>query len=128
MERVWFLFAEGELYRGHGGASQYMLWVTAVAAVALAIVGFYLWNAARKLRDARKEEGSPGDLLADLCKIHELNRVEQALISTIAQKERLAQPASLFIDPDPLDRAADGADPDAPRYRGLRQKLFGIVD
>jgi hypothetical protein len=125
---AFLLLAEEELYRGRGNSSQYLLLVAAAVAVILAIVGFYFWNASRKPRDGRSEEASPEDVLAELCRVHDLSRAEQALILTVARNERLAQPAAIFIDPQPLDRAAEGVDPDAPRYRALRQKLFGLVN
>jgi hypothetical protein len=125
VERLWVVQAEGTLYRSHGGASLYLLLLGAVAAVVLASVGYYLWNTSRKSRDARGEEATPEDILAELCRAHELTRAEQSLISLLARNDHLPQPASVFIDPRPLDRAAEAADPDAPRYVALRQKLFG---
>ena len=128
MNYSWTLLADEELYRGRSGASQYMLLLAAGGAIVLAIVGYYLWNTLVKQRDGRAVDATPGDLLAELCKVHELSRAEQALISAVARTGQLAQPASVFIDPEPFDRAAEGANPDAPRYRALRQKLFGLID
>lgn len=124
----WVLLADSEVYRSHGGVSQYLLLLAAVAAVVLAIVGFYLWNTWKRTRGHQRDEASPEDVLAELYKAHDLSRTEQSLISVLAQKDRLTQPALLFIDPDPFDRASEGADPDAVRYRALRQKLFGTID
>ncbi len=128
MDRLWVLLADAEFHRSHGGTSQYLLLAAAVAAVVLAIIGFYLWNNTRKARDGRDEEASPEDILAELCRAHELTRAEQSLIALVARNAHLPQPASLFVDPGPLDRAAEVADPDAPRYRAIRQKLFGFVN
>jgi hypothetical protein len=125
MDPLRVLLAEGS-YRSHGGASQYLLLLAAVAAVVLVIAGFYLWNTYRKPRDGR-EEASPEDLLAELCNARELSRHEQSLITQLARNFDLAQPASLFVDPWPFDRAAEAADADAPHYRALRQKLFSSI-
>jgi hypothetical protein len=127
MGRDFFVLAEGELYRPHSGLSQYMLWIAAIGAVALAVVGFHLWNLSRKSRD-RGETASPEDLMAELCKAHELSRGEQTLLMKIARDQQLAQPAALFIDPQPFDRAIDEPDVDAYACRALRGKLYGAFD
>jgi hypothetical protein len=125
---AWTLLADEELYRGRSGASQYMLLLAAGGAIVLAIVGYYLWNTLVKQRDGRAIDATPGDLLAELCRVHELSRAEQALISAVARNNHVSQPASVFIDPELFDRAAGGNDPDAPSCRALRQKLFGSID
>ncbi len=127
MARIPSFLAEGEVYHSHHGASQYLVLFVAAAIVVLAIVGLYLWNNSRKPRDGRSEEATSDDILAELCRAHELSRAEQALIVAAARNSFLAQPAALFIDPGALDRAAETADADAPRYQALRQKLFGSV-
>jgi hypothetical protein len=104
-----------------------LLLLAAAAGVVLAIVGFYLWNTYRKPRESR-EKASPEDLLAELCNAHKLSRPEQSLITNLARSFGLAQPALLFVDPWPFDRAAETADLEAPRYRALREKLFGSVN
>jgi hypothetical protein len=126
--RLRVLLAEAELYRGHGGTSQYLLLTVAVGGVVLAIVGFYLWNQSRKSRDGRDKEASPEDILAELCKVHELTRAEQSLITLLARNTHLAQPACIFVDPWPLEQAAEAADPDASHYRALHEKLFGSIN
>jgi hypothetical protein len=126
--RLGVLLAEAELYRGHGGTSQYLVLTVAVAAVVLAIVGFYLWNQSRKSRDGRDKDASPEDILAELCKAHELTRAEQSLITVLARNAHLPQPATVFVDPWPLQEAAEAADPDAFHYRALHEKLFGSIN
>jgi hypothetical protein len=123
VERIRFLLADAGTYRSRG-SSQYSLLIIAVAAVVLAGVAYYAWNTYRGPRDAR-DDASPEDLLGALCVAHELSRPERSLIAHLAQSFELPQPALLFVDPWPFDRAAETADPDAARYRELRQKLFG---
>lgn len=128
MHRSLLLLAESELYRPRSGLPQYMLWMAALGAVALAVIGFHLWNSNRKPRDRRSEQATADDVFAELCKVHELTRSEQTLLVTIARDHHLSQPAVLFIDPDPLDRAADRPELDAHTCRALRSKLFGAFD
>jgi hypothetical protein len=123
-----FFLADAELYRPRGALSQYMLWIAAVGAVVLAVVGFHLWNLNRRPRDRRSEEATPEDLLGELCRVHELTRLEQSLVVKIARDEHLPQPAAIFVDPEPLDRAVDKPGLDPQVCRSLRFKLFGAVD
>jgi len=127
VDRIQILLVAADSYRSLGAASQYSVLLAAVAVVVLAIVGFYLWSTYHQPRDNREKE-SPKDLLAELCNAHALSHAEQSLITNLAQSFDLAQPALLFVDPWPFDRAAETADPDASRYRALRQKLFGSVN
>ncbi len=127
MGREFFVLADAELYRPQSSWSQYLLWIAAIGAVALVVVGFHLWNSSRKSRD-RGETASPEDLMAELCKAHELSRNEQSLLMKIARDQQLAQPAALFIDPQPFDRAVDGPDMDGHACRALRVRLFGAFD
>jgi hypothetical protein len=127
MGRGFYMLADADLYRPQSTLSQYMLWIAAIGAVALAVVGFHLWNVSRKSRD-RGETASPEDLMAELCKAHELSRIEQTLLMKIARDQQLAQPAALFIDPQPFARAVDEPGVDAHVCRALRVKLFGAFD
>jgi hypothetical protein len=122
------LLAETELYRPRSGFPQYLLWVAALGAVVLAVIGFHFWNISRRPRDRRGESATSDDILAELYKVHELTRIEQALLATIARDQHLSQSAVLFIDPDPLIRAADRPELDANTCRSLRYKLFGALD
>jgi hypothetical protein len=128
VNRLCLLLAEGGVYHSRGGASQYLFLLAAVGGVILAIVGIYFWNTTRKLRMSRESEATPEDILAELCKMHELSRAEQSMVTAVARVERLSQPAAVFIDPGPLDRAAQAGDADASRYQALRQKLFGYLN
>ena len=127
MGREFFVLADTELYRPQSGLSQYLLWIGAIGAVALAVVGFHLWNVSRKSRN-QGETAAPEDVMAELCKAHELSRIEQTLLMKIARSQQLAQPAVLFIDPQPFERAGDEPDLDAHSCRALRVKLFGAFD
>ena len=128
MGRLWLLLAEGEFYRSRGGSSQYLFLLAAVGGVVLAIVGIYFWNTRRQRVIGEQPDATPEDLLAELFRVHELSRAEQSLVTLLAKNERLAQPALVFVEPGPLDRAIEAADPEAPRYQVLRQKLFGYLN
>jgi hypothetical protein len=107
--------------------SQWVLVACAVALVALAVAVIYLWN---RLRQA--QSGGPAasakDLFSELCEVHELNRLERALIQQLAATYELPQPAAIFVDPWPLEQASAASSPEAHRYRSLRQKLFGSLE
>jgi len=128
VDRSLLMLADGDLYRPHSSVPQYMVWIAAVGVVVLAIVSFHVWNLNRRPRDRRGEEATPEDLLAELCKVHELTRLEQTLVVKIARNQQLPQPAAIFIDPEPLDRASYAPDLDTHACRALRHKLFGAVD
>src|SRR5580658_9081027 len=89
VDRSLLVLAEGELYRPRNLLPQYMLWIAAVGAVVLAIVGFHLWYLNRRPRDRRAEEATPEDILAELCRVHELTRLEQTLVVKIARDQHL---------------------------------------
>jgi len=107
-----------------GGPSLFLLMLFAGAAIALAIAGFYFWNRLRASQGGNAD-GSVQGLFADLCECHHLSRSDRSLLTGLAQAFELTQPAALFVDPWSLDQAAAAADPDAPRYRAIRDKLFG---
>jgi hypothetical protein len=128
VQRTLLALAETDLYRPRSGLSQYMLWIAAFGAVVLTIVGFHLWNLSRKPRDRRSEEASPDDVLSELCRVHELSRVEQALLIKMAHDQQLPLAAALFVDPEPFNRATGASDADPHACRALRYKLFGAFE
>jgi hypothetical protein len=107
--------------------SQWVFAACAAALVALVVAFFYLWNLYRQARSANPA-ASAKDLFAELCEVHELNRLERTLIQQLAATYELPQPAAIFVDPWPLEQASAASSPDAHRYRSLRQKLFGSLD
>jgi hypothetical protein len=107
--------------------SQWVLVTCAVALVALAVAVYYLWGLLRQARSANPA-ASAKDLFAELCDVHELNRLERTLIQQLAATYELPQPAAVFVDPWPLEQASAASSPEAHRYRSLRQKLFGSLD
>ena len=106
------------------GSSLFLLMLLAGAVVALAIAVLYFWNHLRTSAGGTSDR-SIRVLFDDLCESHHLSRADRALLTALAEAFELQQPASLFVDPWSLDQAAAAADPDAPRYRALREKLFG---
>ncbi len=109
------------------GQTDWALIVGAIALVGLTTVGLYFWSARRKTRSG-ESGGSAKDLFAELCEVHELNRLERALISQLAATYELPQAATLFIDPWTLEQAAAAPGPEAHRFAALRQKLFGSLE
>ena len=128
MQQSLLALAEADLYRPRNALPQYTLWIAAVGAVVLAIVGFHLWNLSRRPRDRRSEEASSEDVLSELCRLHELSRLEQALLVKISQDQLMPLAAALFVDPEPFNRAIEARDVDAHACRALRYKLFGAFE
>ena len=127
MLRLSLLLAEGGAYRSStSDVPQHLLMAAAVAVVALAIAVFYLWSSRRK-SVGEATDVTPEDLLIELSDSHDLSRAERQLIVQLARTYNVPQPAALFVDPWTLEQAASAADADAPRYRALRQKLFGSL-
>jgi hypothetical protein len=107
--------------------SGWVLFIGAVALVALAVAALYFWNQLRKTK-AGGSRRSDQDLFAELCDAHELNKLERSLILQLASTYEVPQPAALFVDPWTLEQAASAPGPDANRFGALRQKLFGTLE
>ena len=102
--------------------------VAVVAAGALAII-FVAWLvmrffAARK----RRSSNSPWRLFKELCAVHGLSSRERQLITRMAQKFRLDQPAALFVEVAWWD--AERLGPSWTRQLSeldkLRKRLFAV--
>jgi hypothetical protein len=97
--------------------------ILAGVGVLLFVVGLRFWKVIQK--PGHSEETAMELLYFELCDTHDLSRAERSLVTQLARNYQLPSSTFLFIDPTLLDRAAAAADPDAPRYEALRQKLFG---
>lgn len=103
---------------------------TVIASIAvLAVVIVFLWLLARLMnrQEGRRLFNNPKQLFRSLCRAHHLNRADRRLLARIGRLRRLPQPASLFLEPEHLDRAWEN-----PACRGeqaaikrLRARLFG---
>ena len=79
--------------------------------------------------DRGQPDATPGDLLAELFRVHELSRAEQSLVALLAKNERLALTGQTFLsEPGPLDRAIEAADPDAPRSPVLSPEAIRLLE
>ena len=81
-------------------------------------VGFQFWNP-----QAKKD--CPNRLFRDLCRAHNLDWGERALLNKLAQRHQLATPAELFVSPECFDMDDGRAQQSLlQRIDDLRQKLF----
>lgn len=94
-----------------------------VAAVIATIVLFVLvwsrWQAAHQ----RRIKNDPWLLLAELCRAHRLSAVQRRLVMRIAGQARLAEPATILLDPAILTGAAERAG-----NRQLKQALAKLKE
>jgi hypothetical protein len=95
----------------------------------LAVVVVSLWLLVRLMnrQEGRRLSNDPRQLFRSLCRAHQLNRADRRLVAQIGRLRQLAQPASLFLEPDQFDAAAE-----LPALHGqeaaikrLRNRLFG---
>ncbi len=99
-----------------------------ILSIVLALVGVTAWLIVKYL--SRKEKAgyrNPKELFLDLCRAHQLNRRERALLLQLAQDHQLAQPAAIFLSPR-LFESAQEPDSEAAQREALlqiRDRLFG---
>jgi hypothetical protein len=74
----------------------------------------------------RKISNSPERLFKDLCTAHKLTHRERQLMTRLAQKAGLSQPASLFVEPMWWDAGRLGSAwaKAVPELEALRKRLF----
>jgi len=96
--------------------------------VTLLVVIVFLWGLTRLFnrQEGRRLYNSPKQLFRSLCRAHELDRAQCRLLLQIARTQNVAQPASLFLEPERLDSAVR-----QPQFKGqedslrqLRARLF----
>jgi hypothetical protein len=102
--------------------------VAEVAAGALAII-FVAWLTTRFFAARqRRSSNSPWRLFKELCAAHSLNSRERHLVTRLAQKFRLEQPAALFVEVAWWD--AERLGPTwvrrMPELDKLRKRLFAV--
>ncbi len=97
----------------------------------LATVVVFLWGLARLMnrQEGRRLYNSPRQLFRSLCRAHELSLADRRLLAQIGRSRQIAQPASLFLEPEPFDAVAGD-----PAFQGqeiavrkLRDRLFGPI-
>jgi len=94
-----------------------LLFVIAVVSVVLVVV------IVRRLVGMLRE-GRPGDaVFAELSRAHGLSREEEKLLRETVSREKLPDPARIFVEKRHLEAYAKSSTD--PAYRGLYEKLFG---
>lgn len=96
-----------------------------VLTMLISSVGTWLafrWRNARVIR----RKNSPGQLVSELSRLHQLNWLERQLLVSSARKQKLAEPARLFLEPGLWRELRDQERSVAKRQRLilLERKLF----
>lgn len=130
MSDSWWLLAIPELgrsFREYADRSNSFSdnWVLFMAAVAIAVLylAFYFWDKTNRGTASPRETGDA--LFRELCRFHELERSERALLERVAEYQHLKQPAVVFVDPRTLGRQAELSPSEADSCRNLVRRLFG---
>jgi hypothetical protein len=99
-----------------------------VLAAVIAFLGFL--HRLMNRREGRRLYNSPKQLFRSLCRLHELTAADRRALVQLARSERLAQPASLFLDPDRFTTAVKSPAWQSQRQQleRLRAKLFAGLD
>jgi hypothetical protein len=83
----------------------------------------FRWRSVRLVR----RQNSPPQLFRELAALHQLNWSERSLLTSAARKQKLADPARLFLEPELWRASRDGERSSTRRYRLtlLERKLLG---
>ena len=75
----------------------------------LAVVVVFLWLLTRLMNrtEGRRVFNNPKQLFRSLCRAHQLSSGERRLLVQIGRARQIAQPASLFLEPEQFDAAAE---------------------
>ena len=97
------------------------LMIIAGVAVAIWLLSLYMAR-----QEKRPPCNKPLSLFWDLCKAHGLKLSDYWLLWRLARRQRLRDPARLFLEPERFNADKLGAEwkPHSERLRQLREKLF----
>ncbi len=97
------------------------LLVVAVIALLIWVLSYFLNS-----QERRRAHASPIGLFLSLCSAHRLRWSERWLLWRVARRQRLRDPARLFLEPERLDRAnlAPSLRLRAAEIEALRDRLF----
>jgi hypothetical protein len=109
----------------HLGGFDLLTWVLLVAGV-FVLIAFIASIVAR--RDKRRLYNSPRALFRELCRAHQLDGPSCRLLRRLARRQRLAQPARLFLEPRWFDPADAGPELESQRAElaELCKRLFAV--
>ena len=86
----------------------------------LGLVIIVAWLASTFYKMSSSEScNSPGKLFRDLCKAHELDGNSKRLLKMLADRNKVAQPAQVFVDEALWEPVSEDT-----RYQSLRERLF----
>lgn len=96
---------------------------TVLLLVAIVLLAVLAVGLTRRLLRLAKEPGGARALFTELARAHALSDEEEKLLRRLARREKLSNPARLFVERRHLQRRAE-SDPDGAWGR-LLAKLFG---
>lgn len=108
----------------HLGASERMTGLLVLVAILLVF-----WLAARFMDRPRRSRpvNRPRRLFLELCRAHRLRWSERWLLWRIARRNRLREPARLFVSPELLKARSGAPEPEARLLESLAARLFGAI-
>ncbi|HEY4235557.1 MAG TPA: hypothetical protein VGM76_19150 [Lacipirellulaceae bacterium] len=129
-ENIWLLAVRrqgmGGGFRGENNQFDVSQMLVVVAVLASISAVLFLLDRWIRRRIRLKTYESPTELFRQLCRTHELDRSARRLLQLLASQWKLANPASLFVEPDyfrPEKLPADWYDR-APQLELLHRQLF----
>jgi hypothetical protein len=121
------LFAEiGDNFPNSGPRLNWSdLWAWGVAAIVAAIVAAVVMHVRRR-NDMEEYCDNPWKLFRELCRVHNLDRASQRLLTQVAQARKFPQPAQVFLTPAAFEPAnlPPGLKDKADQLLRLRSQLF----
>jgi hypothetical protein len=100
----------------------------ALIVVVIALGAVAVWALARfaTRKDVGRTFHNPRALFGALCHAHRLDRGQRQLLKKIVRRNRLSQPAAIFLLPEVLEAEIRAAEPPLDQsLKALRGKLFG---
>ena len=124
---LWAVADLGDAFRRHSERSNSLSenWIVfgLIGGIVLLWLALNVWEKYRKR--ASGKGSSPKSLFAELCHVHQLSRVERALLQKTVEQLGLSQPAFVFVEPRLLMEMADNSETEPRAFSALGRKLFG---
>jgi hypothetical protein len=97
--------------------------IVILVAIVLVWIWLFLWDRSRRL--AKKVGIDREGLFTQLCDLHNLSKTDRQLLQTLAETQRIGQPALAFVNPSLLLSFAESDPGASAEVRNLADRLFG---
>jgi hypothetical protein len=97
--------------------------IVILVAIVLVWIWLFLWDRSRRL--AKKVGIDREGLFTQLCDLHNLSKTDRQLLQTLAETQRIGQPALAFVNPSLLLSFAENDPGASAEVRNLADRLFG---